>query len=246
MHLEILDCIPDAGRISPADIAPAARLVPDDGEIVLFGAIDRREDKVFCTQFGIRNSGTLCSESSKRYHLQGTLDASPADLQEAITTLSHPEFRRKVVPIFARPLTFEQGAAHLMARALSSKKLPKVRGRDEDQGGMNTMTPRSHEALVRTGNGLQLAAIPTKTPAAGSYWLHPRTSESAHHLQILNRTRPDIAEVLGHEGAGVVVEAGPGAPMRPGDRVVFNPSAQLPAAEFLVTTYPDFFSAISP
>jgi threonine dehydrogenase-like Zn-dependent dehydrogenase len=52
-------------------------------------------------------------------------------------------------------------------------------------------------------------------------------------LQILNGTRPDTAAVLGHEGVGVVARAGEGAQMRPGDRVVFNPVAELSAGRLL-------------
>jgi threonine dehydrogenase-like Zn-dependent dehydrogenase len=60
-------------------------------------------------------------------------------------------------------------------------------------------------------------------------------------LQILNGTRPDTAEILGHEGAGVVVEAGQGALLREGERVVFNPSAQLPAGRIVGHNMPGLF-----
>ena len=60
-------------------------------------------------------------------------------------------------------------------------------------------------------------------------------------LQILNGSRPDTAEVLGHEGFGTIVKtAGTGA-LTVGEQVVFNPAAQLSRGWILGHNTPGLF-----
>ena len=116
-------------RLSQADVSSAVNLVHDDGEIILFGALDPADAALYT----IRNQQqrrrwALESKShlgSKNYFLQGTLDATPADLQESVKTLSQPQFARRLAAIFAPPLTFEQGAAHLNQRVRSRQSYEK-------------------------------------------------------------------------------------------------------------------------
>ena len=102
-------------RISAKDISAATHYLRDCGEIVVFGAVDRDlDDRLFKIR---RNQGReRASENGKSYFIQGTLDASQPDLQEAITLLGQHSFARAVVAIFAAPLRFEDGAAHLNHR----------------------------------------------------------------------------------------------------------------------------------
>jgi len=106
------------------DIASACRFVRDHGEIVLFGAIDRNLDEELYTTRNLQRRMPY-SHGGRSFHLQGTLDASPLDLQEAIAVLNCPEFFASIAPILARPLTFEQGALHLTERALSPRSYQK-------------------------------------------------------------------------------------------------------------------------
>ena len=107
-------------RMTGDDIGSAARLLRNDGEIVLFAAIDRSTDpELHAARSGQQRISW--SEGNRGLFLQGTLDASLADLQEAIAMLGEPEFRRKVSPVLATPLTFEQGADHLTRRAQSPR-----------------------------------------------------------------------------------------------------------------------------
>ena len=105
-------------RISWPDVDAVADVVREKGEIVLFGAIDPGKDPEL---YVIRNQQqrTPYSPRDKLLYLQGTLDATPADLQEAIEMLGRADFVRPLLPIFATPLTFEQGARHLTERAHS-------------------------------------------------------------------------------------------------------------------------------
>jgi 2-epi-valiolone-7-phosphate 1-reductase len=92
----------------------------------------------------------------------------------------------------------------------------------------------THKALVGRGNGLRIATVPTGSPGAGGLLIAPLfVGVCGTDLQILNGARPDTASILGHEGAGVVVEAGPGATLHAGQYIVFNPSAQLPRGRIL-------------
>lgn len=94
--------------------------------------------------------------------------------------------------------------------------------------------PSSHQALVRSGNALQVQEVPTHLPQPGGLLIAlQHVGVCGTDLQILNGTRPDTAAVLGHEGVGVVAWAGRGAQMRPGDLVVFNPVAELSAGRLL-------------
>ena len=100
---------------------------------------------------------------------------------------------------------------------------------------MSTMTfSTSHQALVRRGTGLMLEPVPTELPGPGGLLIAlDYVGVCGTDLQILNGTRPDTAEILGHEGVGTVAVAGEGTSMRPGDRVVFNPVAQISANRLL-------------
>ena len=107
-------------RLSEEDIATAAHLTQEEGEIVLFGAIDQGKDPELHTVRNLQKR-VRRSQQGRGFYLQGTLDASLADLQEAIATLNRPEFSRALTPILAEPLTFEQGAQHLTQRAASPR-----------------------------------------------------------------------------------------------------------------------------
>jgi 2-epi-valiolone-7-phosphate 1-reductase len=94
--------------------------------------------------------------------------------------------------------------------------------------------PASYQALVREGHTLRIEQAPTPiSRSAGLLVALEYVGICGTDLQILNGTRPDTAAVLGHEGVGTVALAGEGAHMRPGDRVVFNPVAQLSAGRLL-------------
>ena len=85
-----------------------------------------------------------------------------------------------------------------------------------------------HLALIRRHGSLYLEPTPTMRPGPGGLLIAlSHVGICGTDLQILNGTRPDTAEILGHEGVGAVVEAGHGAVLRAGDRVVFNPVAEL-------------------
>jgi cyclitol reductase len=111
-------------RIALEDITACAAVVAPQGEIVLFGAIDPGKDPAL---YVTRNQQqrTPYSHEGKLLALQGTLDASATDLQEAIGLLGRPEFVRMLLPIFATPLTFERGATHLTQRARSPQSYRK-------------------------------------------------------------------------------------------------------------------------
>jgi threonine dehydrogenase-like Zn-dependent dehydrogenase len=106
-----------------------------------------------------------------------------------------------------------------------------------------TMTPHTrHQALVRSGTSLQVAAVPTASPPPGGLLIELSfVGVCGTDLQILNGTRPDTAEILGHEGVGVVVQALDGAPLRIGESVVFNPTAQMSANRILGHNVPGLF-----
>lgn len=95
-------------------------------------------------------------------------------------------------------------------------------------------TTDHHEALVRRGKTLHFARVPTKAPKTGEVEVALScVGVCGTDLQILNGSRPDTAEILGHEGIGIVVRA-PGVDgVTPGDQVVFNPAAQLSLGRIL-------------
>jgi threonine dehydrogenase-like Zn-dependent dehydrogenase len=91
-----------------------------------------------------------------------------------------------------------------------------------------------HRALVRHGNDLLCEDVATEPPDSGGLLIAlSYVGVCGTDLQILNGTRPDTARVLGHEGVGVVASTGPAAAWHIGDRVVFNPVAQLSAGRIL-------------
>lgn len=94
--------------------------------------------------------------------------------------------------------------------------------------------PVTHLALVRTGLALQLTQVPTPSVPSGGVLIAPSyVGVCGTDLQILNGSRPDTADILGHEAAGIVVRAGAGAGVCSGASVVFNPSAQLTRGRIL-------------
>lgn len=100
----------------------------------------------------------------------------------------------------------------------------------------------SHQALIRRGNTLRIEDIQTQPPGRGGLLVAlSYVGVCGTDLQILNGTRPDTAGILGHEGVGVVAAAGEGAAMRPGDRVVFNPVADLQEGRILGHNVPGLF-----
>ena len=107
------------------------------------------------------------------------------------------------------------------------------------------MIRRQHAALIRRDNTLSVATIPTQPPRAREVLIAPAfVGVCGTDLQILNGARPDIAEILGHEGSGVVVEAGGGAPLEVGDHVVFNPAAELHSDRILGHNTPGLFQQL--
>jgi 2-epi-valiolone-7-phosphate 1-reductase len=107
---------------------------------------------------------------------------------------------------------------------------------------MITLLTGRHEALVRHNGVLHFTQIPTAVPGSGGLLIAPSfVGVCGTDLQILNGTRPDTAEILGHEGVGVVVHASPGASMRVGEHVVFNPAAQSSTGRILGHNTPGLF-----
>lgn len=99
-----------------------------------------------------------------------------------------------------------------------------------------------HEALVRRQNGLQVAMVETQRPGPRDLVIAPSfVGVCGTDLQIVNGSRPDTAEILGHEGYGTVVQAGPRARMDVGERVVFNPAAELHQGLILGHNVPGLF-----
>jgi threonine dehydrogenase-like Zn-dependent dehydrogenase len=110
-------------RLSQENVSSAVDLVHEHGEIILFGAIDPADATLHTTRNEQQRRRWV--QGSKSYFLQGTLDASPEDLRESVETLSQSSFVRDVMAIFAPPLTFEEGAAHLTQRARSPRSYEK-------------------------------------------------------------------------------------------------------------------------
>ena len=111
-------------RLTSEDVADAGRLVREQGEVVLFGAIDRvAAPELYAIRTRQQRIATV--KDGKTHFLRGTLDASLADLNEAVAMLSRPEFVKKVAPILADPLSFEAGATHLAHRAGSPRSFHK-------------------------------------------------------------------------------------------------------------------------
>ena len=99
-----------------------------------------------------------------------------------------------------------------------------------------------HEALVRRGNILHLAQVPTQPLQAGGLLIAPSfVGVCGTDLQILNGSRPDTAEVLGHEGLGTIVATTGTGPLTAGKQVVFNPAAQLSRGWILGHNTPGLF-----
>lgn len=99
-----------------------------------------------------------------------------------------------------------------------------------------------HEALIRRGDALHVAHVRTEPLQAGGLIIAPSfVGVCGTDLQILNGSRPDTAEILGHEGVGTIVKtAGNGTPAV-GGQVVFNPAAQLPKGRILGHNTPGLF-----
>ena len=102
--------------------------------------------------------------------------------------------------------------------------------------------PDYHPALLRRDRTLQIASVPTPSPARGDLRVKLLfVGVCGTDLQILNGSRPDTAEILGHEGVGRVARAGPAAALAEGQVVVFNPAAQLSAGRILGHNTPGLF-----
>jgi threonine dehydrogenase-like Zn-dependent dehydrogenase len=99
-----------------------------------------------------------------------------------------------------------------------------------------------HEALVRTGRHVRLTEVETPLPEPGGLLVElSYVGICGTDLQILNGTRPDTAEILGHEGIGRVIRVGAGAPIRNGATVIFNPTAELAMGRILGHNTPGLF-----
>lgn len=102
--------------------------------------------------------------------------------------------------------------------------------------------PGYHEALIRRGKTLQVSHVPTELPGAGGLLVAlSYVGVCGTDLQILNGSRPDTAEILGHEGVGVVVKTGGAETIPVGEHVVFNPAAQLYDGRILGHNTPGLF-----
>ncbi len=89
---------------------------------------------------------------------------------------------------------------------------------------------------------LYLAHVPTRPPQAGGLLIAPSfVGVCGTDLQILNGSRPDTAEVLGHEGVGTIVETARTGALTVGEQVVFNPAAQLSRGWILGHNTPGLF-----
>lgn len=100
----------------------------------------------------------------------------------------------------------------------------------------------SHEALIRRGNALHVERVPTGPLPPGGLVIAPSfVGVCGTDLQILNGSRPDTAEILGHEGVGVIVKSAGGGALAVGEPVVFNPAAQLSSGRILGHNTPGLF-----
>jgi threonine dehydrogenase-like Zn-dependent dehydrogenase len=100
----------------------------------------------------------------------------------------------------------------------------------------------SHQALIRRGDSLLIDQVPTELPRKGGLLIALEyVGVCGTDLQILNGTRPDTAAVLGHEGIGVIALTGEGSRLCVGDRVVFNPVAQISDGRLLGHNVPGLF-----
>jgi 2-epi-valiolone-7-phosphate 1-reductase len=80
-------------------------------------------------------------------------------------------------------------------------------------------------AVVSTSGRIEIKSVPTKRPGAGEILVSPlMVGICGTDLEIIRRTRPDTATILGHEGVAEIVEVGAGvADFSVGQKVVFNP-----------------------
>ena len=99
-----------------------------------------------------------------------------------------------------------------------------------------------HEALIRRGNALHVAHVPTEPARPGGVIVALSfVGVCGTDLQILNGSRPDTAEILGHEGLGTIVAAAGQGALSVGEQVVFNPAAQLSKGRILGHNTPGLF-----
>ncbi|HXY27684.1 MAG TPA: alcohol dehydrogenase catalytic domain-containing protein, partial [Acidimicrobiales bacterium] len=85
-------------------------------------------------------------------------------------------------------------------------------------------------AAVAAGRGVEVLDVPEPTPSAGQVLAVPRAAgicgSDLHLVDAYDAAGPGVAPiVLGHEFCAEVLEAGPGAVVRPGTRVVSVPFA---------------------
>ena len=103
----------------------------------------------------------------------------------------------------------------------------------------------NHDVLVRHGSTLRIGSSPTRLPGSGAALIELSfVGVCGTDLQILNGTRADTAEILGHEGAGTVVSAGGDCALQPGQSVVFNPAARLNEGRILGHNVPGIFQRL--
>lgn len=84
----------------------------------------------------------------------------------------------------------------------------------------------THVTLVVSAPGqIKVERALTKRTGSGEIMVSPlRVGVCGTDLEIIRRTRPDVATILGHEGVAEVVEIGPGvAEFSVGQLVIFNP-----------------------
>jgi 2-epi-valiolone-7-phosphate 1-reductase len=102
----------------------------------------------------------------------------------------------------------------------------------------------SHQALIRRGKTLETRWVATDAPhACGLLVRMSFVGICGTDLQILNGSRPDTADILGHEGVGIVAVPGRDAPITKGTKVVFNPTAQLHDGRILGHNTPGLFQS---
>ncbi|MDI6098927.1 alcohol dehydrogenase catalytic domain-containing protein [Actinoplanes sp. NEAU-A12] len=85
----------------------------------------------------------------------------------------------------------------------------------------------THRAIVRTGDTVTVATVPTPVPGPGEMVIAPRYAGlCGTDIQMLRGLRDDPAPIIGHEGIARVVATGDGVPasLRPGTLVAVNPT----------------------
>lgn len=99
-----------------------------------------------------------------------------------------------------------------------------------------------HRALKREGMFLRVGSVSTEHPRGEGVLVRICfVGVCGTDLQILNGSRPDITDILGHEGVGIVVQTGGASAFRVGETVIFNPTAQMSSGKILGHNVPGLF-----